>query len=220
MIKFNYKSLFSSQVRVVVGEEKDRYLSQASLVEVRGFLPDVKDYNTDLLPVAFSSFVANRINKNGDAVDTKRALALHEKFINKQINIEHNRKSIVGFITNVGFSEFGTDKPISVKKIKEMAEANDLTPFNVVLGGLVWKVASSELVDLLQESNDPSSGSFLKVSASWEVGFSDFEIVILEAGEKNLENAEFIKDEDKIFEISHNLRGFGGDGTYEGKDIH
>ena len=27
-------------------------------------------------------------------------------------------------------------------------------------------------------------------------------------------------DEEKIFEISHNLRGFGGDGTYEGKDIH
>ena len=98
-MKFKYKSLFSSTVKPVVSEEKDKYLALASLQKIEKFLPDVDvETNIDLLPIAFNSFVANRVNKNGDVVDTKTAVEIYEHFKNKPINIEHNRKRVVGTI--------------------------------------------------------------------------------------------------------------------------
>ena len=82
--------------------------------------------NVDLLPVAFNAFVANRVNKNGDVVDTDTAIAMYENFINKPINIEHNRKSVVGTILTAGFSRFGSDEPATKEELEGTKE-----PFNV-----------------------------------------------------------------------------------------
>ena len=99
MKNYKYTTTFSSVVKPVVSEEKDKYLALASMVELEKFLPEVDiEKNVDLLPVAFNAFVANRVNKNGDVVDTDTAVAMYENFINKPINIEHNRKSVVGTI--------------------------------------------------------------------------------------------------------------------------
>ena len=69
------------------------------MVDLEKFVPEVDtDANYDLLPVAFNAFVANRVNKNGDVVDTETAIAMHKNFVNKPVNIEHNRKSVIGTI--------------------------------------------------------------------------------------------------------------------------
>ena len=86
-----------------MSEEKDQHLALASMVDLEKFVPEVDtDANYDLLPVAFNAFVANRVNKNGDVVDTETASDA-QKLVNKPVNIEHNRKSVIGTILTAGF---------------------------------------------------------------------------------------------------------------------
>ena len=84
-----YTTIFSSELKPVISEERDKYLALASAVEVAQFLPEIDaEKNVDLLPVAFNAFVANRVNKNGDVVDTDTAMAFYKDFKNKPINIK------------------------------------------------------------------------------------------------------------------------------------
>jgi hypothetical protein len=211
MKNHKYTTTFSSVIKPVVSEDKDKYLALASMIELEKFLPDVDiEKNIDLLPVAFNAFVANRVNKNGDVVDTETAVAMHENFINKPINIEHNRKSIVGTILTAGFSSFGTDESLTKEQVKETKE-----PFNVTLGGVIWKIADQSLADKIESSSDPTSEDYMGISASWELGFSDYNLVILEGDEKNIENATEISDPDEVEKHMNKLKGFGGKGKFD-----
>ena len=164
----------------------------------------------DLLPIAFNAFVANRVNKNGDVIDTETALDIYQNFINKPINIEHNRSRVIGTILTAGFSEFGTDKPLTEDQVKDIKR-----PFNVTLGGVVWKVVNTELAELIESSSDPEDENYNKISASWELGFSEYKLAVLIGNNKNLEDAQIIEDSDIIEELSENLQGLGGSGALE-----
>ncbi len=211
MKNHKYTTTFSSVIKPVVSEDKDKYLALASMVELEKFLPDVDiEKNIDLLPIAFNAFVANRVNKNGDVVDTETAVAMHDNFINKPINIEHNRKSIVGTILTAGFSSFGTDESLTKEQVEETKE-----PFNVTLGGVVWKIADQSLADKIESSSDPTSEDYMGISASWELGFSDYNLVVLEGDEKNIENATEISDPEEVEKHMDKLKGFGGKGKFD-----
>lgn len=180
MKEHKFTTIFSSEIKPLVSEDKDKYLAMASLIEVGEFVPDVDTKkNVDLLPVAFNACVINRVNKNGDVVDTPTAVAMYKDFINKPINIEHNRDRVVGVILATGFSEFGTDKPLSEEEAKEIKG-----PFNITLGGVVWKVVNNRLTDIIENASDPTSEDYLKISASWELGFSEYNIIVSANGEK------------------------------------
>ena len=207
MKDLKYTTSFSSTIKALVSEEKDKYLALASMVDIGDLIPDVDtEANVDLLPVAFNAFVANRVNKNGDVIDTETAIAIRENFINKPINIEHNRERVIGTILTTGFSEFGTDKPLTEAQAKAMTG-----PFNVTLGGVIWKTVNDEVANFIEESSDPTSEKYLSVSASWELGFSDFNIVLLKNDEKNIEGGEIIAEEEKVDELQKYLRAFGGE---------
>ena len=210
-MKTKYTTIFSSHIRPLVSEEKDQHLALASMVDLEKFVPEVdKDANYDLLPVAFNAFVANRVNKNGDVVDTETAIAMHKNFVNKPVNIEHNRKSVIGTILTAGFSSFGDDKPLTEEEVKDMKG-----PFNVTLGGVIWKITDKELADKIENSSDPTSDDYMNISASWELGFNEYNIVVLEAEEKNIENARIISDPQEVEAHEGKLRGFGGEGKLE-----
>ena len=213
---FKYKTQFSSPVKPAVSEEKDKYLAMASLQKIKRFLPDVDvEKDIDLLPIAFNSFVANRVNKNGDVVDTKTSIEIFEHFKNKPINVEHNRHHVVGTILTAGFSEFGTDRPLTLEDVQGMEG-----PFNVTLGGVVWKVVDSLISDKIEEAGDPSSEHYLRISASWELGFDKYVLALVNKDEKNLENAEIISDKDSIEELKEFMKSNGGTGvTDDGKEI-
>ena len=216
MEKLKFTTTFSSEIRPLVAEDKDKYLAMASLMDVSDFIPDIDvEKNIDLLPVAFNACVVNRVNKNDDVIDSKAALAMADHFINKPINIEHDRHRVIGTILAVGFSEFGTDKKLTSAEVE-----NINVPFNITLGGVLWRVVSSELTDIIEEASDPTSEFYQKISASWELGFSDYEPVLLEIGEKNLENSVAIEDNTKVNEIGTELRALGGTGEYEGKKVY
>jgi hypothetical protein len=159
MKEFKYKTSFSSEIKSIISEDKDKYLALASMVNIGDFIPDVDlQENVDLLPVAFNAFVANRVNKNGDVIDTETAVAIHENFLNKPINLEHNRDRVVGTILASGFSEFGTDIPLTLDQVKVMTG-----PFNVTLGGVIWKIVNDELAGLIEDSSDPTNENYLKI---------------------------------------------------------
>ena len=159
MEELKYTTIFSSTIKPLVSEEKDKYLAMASLLDVGDFIPEVDtEKNIDLLPIAFNACVANRVNKNGDVIDTPTALEIYENFINKPINIEHNRDRVVGAILTAGFSEFGTDKQITAEELKDHKG-----PFNITLGGIVWKVVNSNLAKMIEDSADPTSEKYQKI---------------------------------------------------------
>ena len=212
-----YTTIFSSNVRPVVSEEKDKYLALASAIEIAQFVPEIDtEKQVDLLPIAFNAFVANRVNRNGDVVDTDTALAFYKDFKNKPINIEHNRDRVIGTILTAGFSEFGTDKPLTEEEVAEQEG-----PFNVTLGGVIWKVVNERVANLIEDSADPSSEDYMKISASWELGFADFNLVLLEGNDKNIENGTVIDNELEIKALEDNLKSMGGEGkTKDGKFVY
>ena len=211
MKDYKYKTIFSSEIKPLVSEEKDKYLAMASLVDIGDFIPSIDtDDNMDLLPIAFNACVVNRVNKNGDVINTATALDICKNFINKPINVEHNRNNVVGVILVAGFSEFGTDKALTEDQVKEMS-----APFNITLGGVIWRVINRDLSEVIEESSDPTSEKYMNISASWELGFSDFNLVTLPRGEKNTENGEIIADEKTIEEMQKYLKSHGGEGCVD-----
>jgi len=211
MKKYKFSSIFANlKLRPIVSEEKDKYLSVASLEKLRKFIPNIDiENNIDLLPVAFDACVVNRVNKNGDVIDTATAAKIAKNFINKPINIEHNRNNVIGCILNYGFSEFGTSQIIAEENLFETKK-----PFNITLGGVIWKIVNNDLANKIEESNDPTSDYYMSISASWELGFDQYNLVVLDDDEKNIENGRIITDSSEIEKYHTKLKGFGGDGKF------
>jgi len=206
-IDFPFQSIFASEpVKIFLPEEKDLKVAKASIDSLKPFLDSSIDLekNYDLIGVAFNAFVVNRANKNGQVISTDVALSSVENFKFKPMNIEHKRKNVAGLITGYGFSEYGTDKPLTLEEVK-----NKKDPFNVVLSGFVWRVVNEEFASKLEASSDPSSESYLTISTSWEMGFKNFNIA---KGSLNLADSSIISDESAISETKNKLMHFGGNG--------
>lgn len=203
-----YTTIFSSELKCIVSEEKDLHLSLASLDSLRAFLPNIDtDKNIDLLPISTNAFVAGRVNRNGDVVDNKTAVEIAKYFVNKPINLEHNRTQVVGCILTYGFNTFGSEEPMT-----EEEALNSKDPFNVALGGVMWKVVNKDLANLVEESNDPTSPNYMRVSASWELGFNEYQFVLLDNDKKNIIEGRVIEDVDEMEKLKSKSRAFGGTG--------
>jgi len=203
-----YTTIFSSELKCIVSEEKDLHLSIASLDSLRAFLPNIDtDKNIDLLPISTNAFVAGRVNRNGDVVDNKTAVEIAKYFVNKPINLEHNRTQVIGCILTYGFNTFGSEEPMTEE---EALKSKD--PFNVALGGVMWKVVNKDLANLVEESNDPTSPNYMRVSASWELGFNEYQFVLLDNDKKNIMEGRVIDTEDEMEKLKSKSRAFGGTG--------
>ena len=206
-INFPFHTLFASEpIKVFLPEEKDISVAKAGIDSLKPFLDSSIDLekNYDLIGVAFNAFVVNRANKNGQVISTDVALSSVENFKFKPMNIEHKRKNVAGLITGYGFSEYGTDKPLTLEEAREKTD-----PFNVVLSGFVWRVVNEEFAEKLEASSDPSSEAYLSISTSWEMGFRNFNIA---KGSLNLSEASILSDENQINLIKSKLSHFGGSG--------
>ena len=209
-IRFPMETIFASDpVRVFSPSFEDVNLAKAGIDSLKPFLDTSIDLekNYDLIGVAFNAFVVNRVNKNDQVISTDVALSAVENFKFKPMNIEHKRKNVVGLITNYGFSEFGTDKPLTLEEVKDKKD-----PFNVVLSGFVWRVVDDYFANKLEVSSDPSSEDYLAISTSWEMGFKDFSIA---KGSKNLNEAMIISEPSEVEKLKASLLHFGGNGSDE-----
>jgi len=192
----------------------DSFISKASLDNLESLIPQGIDYkqNIDLIGVSFNAAVVNMFNKNGDGMDTETALAFTKNFLHKPTNIEHNKQKIVGHIASAGFSDYSTNEILDAENLK-----GETQPFNIALGAVVYRSANKDFVDLIERSADPNDSYYQKISTSWEVGFTDYDIAL---GSTNLNNAKIISDPKQIEELKSYLKVYGGTGkTKDGLDI-
>ena len=183
-------------------------LSKANIQNLKSLIPTQVDLekNIDLMGVAFNAAVVNEFNKNGDGISTETAIESVQQFVHKPTNIEHDKKRVVGHIVNAGFSDY-SDSSLLVNVDKDTKD-----PFNIALGAVVYKTVDKDFFETLRRSTNPNSKIHNSVSASWEVGFSEYKIAV---GSKNLKDAEIISDPNQIMEMKAMLRGFGGKGRMD-----
>lgn len=192
---------------------------KASIERLRGLLPS--DINPDdhptILYIVGNLFVGGTLNKNDDAVSIEDTLRCYRSFEGQQINIEHNRGDIVGYIVRAGLSEFGTDRLITEDEARAAGQ-----PVNVAIAVAIWKVVDKELARYILESSIPGSATKDSLSFSFEVGFDSYSVVVLPKGSINLATATtVVSPQDESFGAwDKRLRANKGSGsTREGNRI-
>lgn len=212
---FKYKTIFKNVVKASANLDSAKFISKASLESLRSLIPASVDLenNIDLLGVSFNAAVVNRFNRNGDGLNSSAAAAIKNYFIHKPCNIEHDNTRIVGHIVNAGFSSFGDNRVLSEDDIKD-----EIGPFNISLAAVVYKTVEKAFCGALEDSSNPTSQWYNKISTSWEIGFNDY---IIAVGSKNVKDAILITDPKQIEEFSGYLKCNGGSGkTPDGKPVY
>jgi hypothetical protein len=208
-MNFKYKTKFDVSLRQCsIGDNS--FISKASLENLKSLLPSNQidlNKNIDLMGVAFDAAVINQFNKNDDGIDSETAVNIAPYFIHKPTNIEHNKQKIVGHIVSAGFNSWGDNLPLSNE---EVLGSNGL--INLALGAVVYKLVDSKFTDLVYKSTSEGNDLFNSVSASWELGFSEY---VLAVGSSNLKEAEIISNPKHIQELKAKLRAYGGNGKME-----
>lgn len=219
--KFKYYTTFAAIIRCPINEERDEYLATASLADLKPFLPANVDLatNWDLLPFSTNVYVANLGNENSDMIDTAGALSSTPNFVYKPIDLEHLMHQRVGVITTAGFSKFTSNYAVGASSdVITSAQAGALKePFNITIGGFIWKVANDDLVSRLEESNDPEHSNYLKISASFEMGFDTFYMCVGKS--RNIQECQIIKDDKEIERLIPYLKTSGGKGKLDGNYV-
>ena len=174
--KFKYTTNFSNII-LASGDvdSPDLNISKASLESLKEIIPTDVDLekNMDLLAVAFNGAVVNAFNKNGDGIDSKSAINILDQFKHKPTNIEHQKEKIVGHIVSASFSSFMGNEILSSEEVENTNE-----PFNIALASLIYRTVNPQFANLVEQSVDPESELYHKVSASWEIGFNDFVLAV------------------------------------------
>lgn len=207
MKNFKYSTSFSSAIKTVIPNDYDKYLATASLNSLKDVFSDGLDpeANQDLLYIAANGAVGGISNKNYDCISTADMVKIAPQSINKYFTVEHSRKDgAVGAISNYGFSEYGSNKILTQE---EALASKD--PVNWVVAGYIWRVLSPGLVKMLIQSSDENSLNYSKCSLSWEILFSEYNLMV---GSSNINDAQIITDPDKIEKLSKYLRANGGSG--------
>lgn len=201
------KAKFESIVKALVSQEKDKFLAKASLQQLEGLIPEEVrgEKNIDLLPVVFNLAVVGVANKNDDLIDRQTAIEIYKQFIHRPFNIEHEREKIVGHIVGAGFSEYGTDKPLSLEEIQEMEI------FNLAVSAVVYATVNENITSFLNDAADPLSENFMKASASWELGFEKNKILV----ESKFISEGKVIEGDEAEELEQHLKASGGSGKDE-----
>jgi len=206
---YKFKTQFDFEVFATDDLENELSISVASLDNLKPLIPKGIDLdrNIDLVGAAFNAAIVNRFNRNGDGIDSATAKDLLDYFVHKPTNIEHKKQKVVGHIVNAAFTDMGNEKILNTAKLE-----NKVEPFYISLAAVIYKTVNPEFAELLLKASDPEDSDYNKISASWELGFNEYNIAI---GSQNLSEAEIISDPEKIKEFEKYLRANDGSGTLD-----
>jgi hypothetical protein len=206
-----YKTTFAAQIRTIEPSDNDLHEAKASLNDLKGLLPAGvnPDDSPQLLYIAANLYVAGVVNRNDDGVDIETSLAAYKGFEKQQLNIEHDRGRIAGYIIHAGLSEFGTDRVITDDEARAAGK-----PFNIAIVAALWKVVNPELCAFLSEASNPLHSDYKALSLSFEVGFSSYNIGVMDSADRVIADAKrVIRPEDVEFAaLNKCLRSYGGSG--------
>jgi len=213
---FPYTSVFESNVSYGGLFENSSFYSQASLEGLRPLIPDYHvdlSKNIDLLAFAANACSAGIANKNDDLFEPAAAIETLSMWQQKMVNDNHDRKKIVGHLLTSSLSSQNDSIIISPQEAIASKQ-----PFNVSVGGVVYRIVDRELADDLEQSSDPESPSYKSVSLSFEIGFPEFGLAL---GSDNFFEAEIIRNQNQVNELKGNLKIYGGNGkTKDGQSIY
>ncbi len=210
---YRYTTRFLADASLYVPSETERMEATASLDRLKGLLPAGIDPESQptLLYVAGDLAVANVSNLNDDSVTLEDAVRIYPSFEMQQVNVEHNRGVIVGVIVKAGLSELGTNRLLTNEEALAAKK-----PVNVSIVIALWRVVDSNLCDYIEGMSIPGSPDKGKLSFSFEVGFDDYDVVVLPPGASNLALAsKIVTPSDKEFNrFDKMLRVNGGKGVF------
>lgn len=196
------KAVFNMPLEIKEVLPKGNELSLASKDKFKNLYPNIDlSKNQDVVLVACETAIANLVNENDDVILTEAALNVTPTFEYKPFNVEHDIYSIVGCITNHGFSSFKDKKPLRESDI----DKNSFEPFYLNFGGVLWKRSGYSVVKELAENEMCKE----YISSSWEIGFNE---IYIATGSKKIADATIITDDETILEYKKYLKAYGGNG--------
>ena len=188
-----------------LGDTDFPLISKASLDELKKLSPNIDiESNPDLLGVSFNLAVPNMINNNGDGISGATASKIAKRFLHKYLNIEHNKKRVIGHITNYSFNNFQTNEFMS-----DDDAARTLDPLYLSVAGVIYRTVDKSFTSLMLRNSDKNDKFNNAISASWEIGFSSYYLAI---GSQSLKEAEIVTDSAQVQELSQFLKAKGGSG--------
>ncbi len=193
-------------------------MSKASLEKLRTLFPEIAEHSVyDLIAVAFDAAVINKMNKNDDGITSDTVIRAKGKIIHKPLNVEHWSKDIVGHITSEGYTDIETHE-----FLEEKAVAEKKNPFYWSLGGIVYKKVNEGFYKNLLLSLDKDTEYYKSISASWEVGFSEYRIAwTFDPNERDISKMTVVSDPEEIAQLEEHLRCNWGSGkTPDGKRVY
>lgn len=203
--------LFSGKVKALDKEDFCNFgISQASLdAQAKSLMPDTfnPEDNLDVIPVVFNLAVVNEFNKNGDGIDTDTAIAAVKRFVNKPINIEHQKHKIVGHMINASFSE----EEFDFRDNDIESYANKTEPFYINAAGFIYSSIFPDLAEAIEEAAKEDNERYQSISTSWELAFSEYKIT---KGSKKLSESIVLGGEAEMANKKY-IKGFGGEGEDE-----
>jgi len=206
-------SFAASNIRLIEPSDSDLIEAKASLDNLKSLLPDDINPNDEpaLLFVAGNLAVAGMINLNDDGVDIETSIRTHKKFEKQQINIEHSRKTVVGYIIKAGLSEIGSDRILTEEEARNLN-----SPFNICVVIAFWKAVNKDLCNYIVEASNPSNPKYKDLSLSFEMGFGKekYYIIALPPEDEEIAHAvKIITPENEDFELwASHLKANKGDG--------
>ena len=203
---FKHKAILDNVAVACYGISDERFkVSKASLEELKKLSPKIDfEDNPDLLGVSFNLAVPNMINNNGDGISGATASKIAKRFVNKYLNIEHNKERIVGHITNYSFNRIADNKFLTEEEV-----GRSLDPVYLSVAGVVYKTIDKKFASLMLRNSDPKDTFYNSISASWEIGFSNYYLAV---GSQSLKEADIITDPKQIEEFAPFLKAKGGSG--------
>jgi len=203
---FKYSTILDNVAVACYGISDERFkISKASLDELKKLSPKIDfEDNPDLLGVSFNLAVPNMINNNGDGISGATASKIAKRFMNKYLNIEHNKERVIGHITNYSFNRIGDNKFLTEEEV-----GKTLDPVYLSVAGVIYKTVDKKFTSLMLRNSDPKDSFYNSISASWEIGFSNYYLAV---GSQSLKEADIITDPKQIQEFSQFLKAKGGAG--------
>lgn len=199
-MEFPYKTVFANcQIKALSAAEVEE--QKTALASLKNIPVDLEE-NSDLLGISFEAALANCINANDDGMSAENLVEVAKNFLFKPINLDHHRKMSTGFITGYSFTKYGSGQLMTEDEAKASKDK-----FCISLTGVIWRLVNKDLANLIEETSD--------IHASWEIGFSTNNLILLPKGKTDYKDGLIITAEDKDFnKISDCLRANGGGGTW------
>lgn len=165
----------------------------ASLNKMKETFPEhIKpEDNPDLLYFASNMVVLDMANGNGDCMSIATAKEVYKRFESKFIDIEHDRKHIVGNIIKCFFTKVDTNEEISIEELDSYEGLVQLSYW-----GYIWRVLNDKLAQFVFDASNIESNNYGKISTSFEVGAKLFDLAV---GSKWLKKARIISNESEEF---------------------